>query len=70
MLALHQYMPLLVITPVCAPLCPLQPQRLAQRQAKDPARYKRLFTIVQDEVVEKTNTDNSSCTKGLLWLKR
>lgn len=45
-------------------------ERLAQRQAKDPERYKRLFTIVQDEVVEKTHTDNSSCTKGLLWLKR
>ncbi|PNW75260.1 hypothetical protein CHLRE_12g519450v5 [Chlamydomonas reinhardtii] len=45
-------------------------ERLAQRAAKDPERYKRLFTIVQDEVVEKTHTESTSCTKGLLWLKR
>ncbi|KAG2499068.1 hypothetical protein HYH03_003251 [Edaphochlamys debaryana] len=45
-------------------------ERLANRAAKDPERYKRLFTIVQDEMVEKTQGESSSCTKGLLWLKR
>ena len=45
-------------------------QRLATAHAKDPERYKRLFTIVQDEMVAKTHTGSSSCTKGLLWLKR
>jgi hypothetical protein len=45
-------------------------QRLAQRLAKDPERYARLFTVVQDEVVEKVQNESTSCTKGLLWLKR
>ncbi|GLC37748.1 hypothetical protein PLESTB_001472800 [Pleodorina starrii] len=45
-------------------------ERLSQRAAKDPERYTRLFTIVQDEVVENCQNDSSSCTKGLLWLKR
>lgn len=45
-------------------------QRLADRSAEDPDRYKRLFTIVQDEVVSGTHGGSTSCTKGLLWLKR
>lgn len=45
-------------------------ERLTQRAAKDPERYTRLFTVVQDEVVDKSCSSNSSCTKGLLWLKR
>ena len=46
------------------------PQRLADRAAKDPERYKQLFTIVQDDVVAGEHTGSSSVTKGLLWLKR
>ncbi|GIM06574.1 hypothetical protein Vretimale_10798 [Volvox reticuliferus] len=45
-------------------------ERLSQRAATDPERYVRLFTLVTDEVVENTHTGSSSCTKGLLWLKR
>ncbi|EFJ40822.1 Ca2+/H+ antiporter, cation antiporter, membrane protein [Volvox carteri f. nagariensis] len=45
-------------------------ERLSQRAAKDPDRYARLFTIVTDEVVDNTHNGGSSCTKGLLWLKR
>ncbi|PNH04133.1 Pleckstrin y domain-containing family A member 8 [Tetrabaena socialis] len=45
-------------------------QRLSLRAAKDPDRYTRLFSIVADEVVEKAQNDSTSCTKGLLWLKR
>ncbi|GIL65848.1 hypothetical protein Vafri_19494 [Volvox africanus] len=45
-------------------------ERLSQRTAQNPERYVRLFTLVTDEVVENTHMGSSSCTKGLLWLKR
>ena len=46
-------------------------QRLADRCATDERRYgRRLFTIVLDEMLAKTQAGSSSCTKGLLWLKR
>uniref|UniRef100_A0A7S3QL51 Glycolipid transfer protein domain-containing protein n=2 Tax=Dunaliella tertiolecta TaxID=3047 RepID=A0A7S3QL51_DUNTE len=45
-------------------------QRLESKIPQDAERYQRLFTIVQDEVVAGTHNDSSSCTKGLLWLKR
>eukprot|EP00798_Chlamydomonas_sp_ICE-L_P010074 gene10074-7971_t len=44
--------------------------RLADRSAKDPLKYSRLFAIVQDEIVHGTEKGSSSCAKGLLWLKR
>lgn len=44
--------------------------RLEQRRAQDPERYSMLLTIVQDEVVQKQHDVGTSCTKGLLWLKR
>lgn len=44
--------------------------RLAQKASQDPERYALLLTIVQDEVVQKQHDSNTSCTKGLLWLKR
>lgn len=45
--------------------------RLAARAATNPAKYDSdLFQIVRDEVAEGTHTGSSSCTKGLLWLKR
>ncbi len=43
--------------------------RLAQKLAADPAKFASLFTIVLDDI-EKGDTGGSSCTKGLLWLKR
>ncbi|GLI60579.1 hypothetical protein VaNZ11_002696 [Volvox africanus] len=45
-------------------------ERLSQRTEQNPERYVRLFTLVTDEVVENTHMGSSSCTKGLLWLKR
>ena len=43
--------------------------RLAQKLAADPARFASLFAIVLDDI-EKGDTGGTSCTKGLLWLKR
>ena len=43
--------------------------RLAQKLAADPAKFASLFTIVLDDI-EKGDTGGTSCTKGLLWLKR
>ena len=45
--------------------------RLATRAATQPDRYNPdIFQIVNDEVQEGTQNGSSSCTKGLLWLKR
>lgn len=45
--------------------------RLANRASMQPARYNAdILDIVRDEVREGTYGDASSCTKGLLWLKR
>ena len=43
--------------------------RLAERQAQDPVRYKIVDGII-DEEVARQDLGSSSCTKGLLWLKR
>ncbi|KAK9836470.1 hypothetical protein WJX74_001113 [Apatococcus lobatus] len=43
--------------------------RLAQRQAQDPVRYKIIDGIIDEEVAQQ-QLGSSSCTKGLLWLKR
>lgn len=45
-------------------------QRLADKALTDPDRYQTLFTIVQDELVCNAHVHGTSCTKGLLWLKR
>mmetsp|Transcript_34819 Transcript_34819/g.88233 ORF Transcript_34819/g.88233 Transcript_34819/m.88233 type:complete len:203 (-) Transcript_34819:477-1085(-) len=45
-------------------------QRLTDKAATDPVRYSRLLAIVQDEVIAGTHGQSTSCTKGLLWLKR
>ncbi len=45
--------------------------RLATRAATQPQRYDPdIFQIVRDEVAEGAQGGSSSCTKGLLWLKR
>ncbi len=44
--------------------------RLQQRYATDPNRFTLLDAIVQQEVAGGVHTQSSSCTKGLLWLKR
>jgi Ca2+:H+ antiporter len=36
----------------------------------DPARFARLFAIVEDEVARGEAAGGKSCAKGLLWLKR
>lgn len=36
----------------------------------DPARFSRLFAIVEDEVSRGEQAGAKSCAKGLLWLKR
>ena len=43
--------------------------RLAQRQAEDPIRYRVIDGII-DEEVARQELGSSSCTKGLLWLNR
>ncbi|MEW5300617.1 MAG: hypothetical protein WDW36_003534 [Sanguina aurantia] len=45
-------------------------KRLADKASTDPDRYQTLFTIVQDELVCSAHVHGTSCTKGLLWLKR
>ncbi len=32
--------------------------------------FDNIYDILEDEVARNEQTDNSSCTKGLLWLKR
>lgn len=44
--------------------------RLDQRMNTDPKTYENLFAIVLSEVAAGDYNDSSSCTKGLLWLKR
>ena len=45
--------------------------RLATRAATQPDIYNAdIFQIVRDEVKQGTHTGSSSCTNGLLWLKR
>lgn len=45
--------------------------RLADRAATNPEAYNPdIFQIIRDEVKEGTQGGTSSCTKGLLWLKR
>lgn len=45
--------------------------RLATRAATSPTAYDLdIFQILRDEVAQGSNTSSSSCTKGLLWLKR
>jgi len=45
-------------------------QRLETRAQTDSARYVHLFDMVHDEVAAGKSGESSSCTKGLLWLKR
>lgn len=45
-------------------------QRLHARFLTDPARFSRLFAIVEDEVARGEHEGAKSCAKGLLWLKR
>ncbi|GBF91372.1 hypothetical protein Rsub_04112 [Raphidocelis subcapitata] len=44
-------------------------ERLRARKASDPARFRLLYPIVEEEVA-RNDVGGSSCTKGLLWLKR
>ncbi|KAH7619947.1 hypothetical protein Ndes2526B_g05192 [Nannochloris sp. 'desiccata'] len=45
--------------------------RLATRAATQPDLYNPdIFQILRDEVIQGTHVESSSCTKGLLWLKR
>jgi hypothetical protein len=36
----------------------------------DPNKFAALFSIVEDEVASNVHASSTSCTKGLLWLKR
>jgi Glycolipid transfer protein (GLTP) len=45
--------------------------RLAKRNSENPIAYSyNIFQIIEAEVREEAHTGSSSCTKGLLWLKR
>uniref|UniRef100_A0A7S2Z8A6 Glycolipid transfer protein domain-containing protein n=1 Tax=Chloropicon laureae TaxID=464258 RepID=A0A7S2Z8A6_9CHLO len=45
--------------------------RLQKRfESSGERRYDNIYAILEDEVAKNEQTDNSSCTKGLLWLKR
>ena len=44
--------------------------RLSTRAALKPQYLDDIFSILTDEVASDSHTDSSSCTKGLLWLKR
>mmetsp|Transcript_18701 Transcript_18701/g.33943 ORF Transcript_18701/g.33943 Transcript_18701/m.33943 type:complete len:204 (-) Transcript_18701:420-1031(-) len=44
--------------------------RLETMRLKDPERNLRLFTLIQDEIISKRQSEYSSCSRGLLWLKR
>jgi len=44
--------------------------RLSTRASLRPQYLDDIFTIITDEVDAGSHTDSSSCTKGLLWLKR
>jgi len=45
-------------------------ERLHKRFITSAAEYETLYKIIESEVEKNDHTDNSSCTKGLLWLKR
>lgn len=44
--------------------------RLETKYNSDPAKYNCLYSMVQEEVENKTATGSKSCTNGLLWLTR
>lgn len=44
--------------------------RLNKRFVSSAAEYENIYAILDQEVQRNDHTDNSSCTKGLLWLKR
>jgi len=45
-------------------------QRLENKYSSDPSKYEHLYSMVQEEVQNKTAKGSSSCTNGLLWLTR
>ena len=45
-------------------------ERLQKRFVTSAAQYEIISAILEDEVKSGDPKDNSSCTKGLLWLKR
>ena len=45
-------------------------QKLREKFAQDPEKYKTLQGIVESEIAEKTTTAKNSATDALLWLKR
>ncbi|CAD6243493.1 unnamed protein product [Miscanthus lutarioriparius] len=44
--------------------------RLENKYSSEPAKYEHLYSMVQEEVQNKTAKGSSSCTNGLLWLTR
>ncbi|CAL4886630.1 unnamed protein product [Urochloa decumbens] len=44
--------------------------RLENKYSSDPSKYEHLYSMVQEEVQNKTAKGSSSCTNGLLWLTR
>jgi len=44
--------------------------RLDTKYCSDPSKYVDLYSMVQEEVQNKTAKGSSSCTNGLLWLTR
>uniref|UniRef100_A0ACD5YVM2 Uncharacterized protein n=1 Tax=Avena sativa TaxID=4498 RepID=A0ACD5YVM2_AVESA len=44
--------------------------RLEDKYSTDPSKYVNLYSMVQEEVQNKTAKGSSSCTNGLLWLTR
>mmetsp|Transcript_15824 Transcript_15824/g.34134 ORF Transcript_15824/g.34134 Transcript_15824/m.34134 type:complete len:204 (+) Transcript_15824:211-822(+) len=45
-------------------------QRLADKAATNPQQFRVLTAMVQEEITRGTQNQATSCTKGLLWLKR
>eukprot|EP00898_Chlorokybus_atmophyticus_P009288 jgi/Chlat1/98/Chrsp1S00222 len=45
-------------------------ERLQKRYDQNPMEFKYLFAIPRADMKEQVQKDNSSCAKGLLWLKR
>ena len=45
-------------------------QRLENKYSSEPSKYEHLYSMVQEEVQNKTAKGSSSCTNGLLWLTR
>ncbi|AQK53706.1 Glycolipid transfer protein 1 [Zea mays] len=44
--------------------------RLENKYTSEPSKYEHLYSMVQEEVQNKTAKGSSSCTNGLLWLTR